>query len=102
MDQKILNNLKKFEKLTDSTLCLECGYKGPMGIKSYREVDTKTKRFITGLLIFSTVCLFIFHGILNIIGFIFSLVLFLMMKIVAPKPDVLFCPNCEKELFVKN
>ena len=39
MDQKILNNLKKFEKLTDSTLCLECGYKGPMGIKSYRPAN---------------------------------------------------------------
>lgn len=91
-DPKILEKLKKFEKL-DKCKCLECGYEGLMGV----EGRYYTTGFIISLII----------DVILLIIFAFGswfwsiLIIGLMIWEINTCKMKLYCPNCDKTVVTK-
>jgi hypothetical protein len=92
---QILENLKQHKAHHPDVTCLECGYKGMMGITS------DGARF--GLSFFIALLLTIGFAPFGLFGFIWSPAIFGFSFIIAlqrtAKP-VVMCPNCMKELAI--
>ena len=94
---EILRRLKNY-KDTCECQCLECGYKGPMGVISNGSKVKKVIAFIVAMLVF---ILFV-----PTTGFIagsiaFAILLLIVQSLLKANVQTLYCPSCESILRTK-
>ncbi len=89
----ILESLKEHKEHRDNVPCLECGYKGLMGVKDYTFKPFATILLSTGMMILAAV--------FGIYGIIWSPAIFgaaLPLFWIKTARQILICPNCKKDL----
>lgn len=94
--QNILESLKEFKEHRDNVPCLECGYKGLMGVKDYT-----FKPFLSTALAFGMV---IFAALFGLYGIILSPAVFgasWALFLIKTSKQILTCPNCKTDLPVQ-
>lgn len=94
MEEKVLINLKKYNKHEERT-CLECGYKGLMGVDKY--VLPAYLRILVKFVLFLIVL--ILYGFSGKDIFVMLAVIAIMIPLwLKLDKRYVYCPNCEKLL----
>ena len=96
----IANNLKPYTKIKNS-LCLECGYSGPMGVIKTIPFSKKQKAFFVCIRILIILTIFLVIPPLGfIMGFLWGIAGAALSRFIESKYErtILFCPSCQQEV----
>ncbi len=99
---EILRRLKRYNN-TYECQCLECGYKGPMGVVSNGSKGKKILAFVISSIIFILFVPRLYWGFGVTIGgiLLFALISWFIESKLKADQKTLYCPNCEKILKTK-